>query len=68
MKFYELTYILEDEQEEKLLVLTERYRRINDWNEKDLLQFAVTALNRLDMDKKLQFLENRLNQLEEDNE
>lgn len=68
MKFYELTYILEDEQEEKLLVLTERYRRINGWNEKDLLQFAVTALNRLDMDKKLQFLENRINQLEEDNE
>ena len=68
MKFYELTYMLEDEQEERLSALTERYRRINDWNEKDLLQFAAAAFNRFDVDVKLQFLENRINQLEKDNE
>ena len=67
MRFYDITYMLDDEQEKKLSALAEYYKRINGWNEKDVLQFAVTALNSTDADIKLQFLENQAKQLEKEN-
>ena len=51
MKFYKLTYVLEDEYVEKLAAMAERYKKVNGWSEKDMLQFAVTALIRSDMSK-----------------
>ena len=59
--------MLDDEQEKKLSALAEHYKRINGWNEKDVLQFAVTALNPTDADIKLQFLENQVKQVEKNN-
>lgn len=45
MKFFELTHIIDNkEQEEKLTKLAERYKIINGWSEKDILQFAVNAM------------------------
>lgn len=31
MKFYEITYIIEDEQQERLSALAERYEKVNGW-------------------------------------
>lgn len=64
MKFYELTYIVEGEAEERLEALGERYKEINGWNEKQILQFAVTAMHQTDIDMKLQLLEEILRDLE----
>lgn len=66
MKFYEITYIIEDEQRERLLALAERYEKINGWNEKETLQFAVAATSKYDIETKLQFLENEIVKLEEE--
>lgn len=63
-KFYELTYIIEDNQRKRLSELAERFRRINGWNEKEMLQFAVTATQQVDIDMKLQFLEGIIGDLE----
>ena len=38
MKFYEVTYIVEDEENERLSKLAERYGKINGWNEKEISQ------------------------------
>ena len=64
MKFYEITYIIENEQQEKLLTLAERYKKVNGWNEKEVLQFAVTVTSKNDIDSKLHFLENEIVKLE----
>lgn len=60
MKFYEITYIIDDEQQEKLSALAERYEKINGWNEKEILQFAVTATSKEDMETKLRFMESNI--------
>lgn len=45
MKFYEITHIVDDaEWESKLNELAHRCKNLNGWSEKDLLQFAVTAM------------------------
>ena len=45
MKSIELTHIIDNkEQEEKLSKLAQRYKAINGWSEKDILQFAVNAM------------------------
>lgn len=49
MKFYEITYIIEDEQQERLSALAERYEKVNGWNEKEILQFAVAATSKEEM-------------------
>lgn len=36
MKFYEITYMIEDEQQEWLLALAKCYEKVNGWNEKNL--------------------------------
>ena len=67
MKFYKLTYVPEDEYVEKLAAMAERYKKVNGWSEKDMLQFAVTALIRSDMQRILNFLEVEINRLEKNN-
>ncbi len=64
MKFYEITYIIDDRQQEKLSALAERYQKINGWNEQEILQFAVAATSKSDIETKLQFLENEAARLE----
>jgi len=64
MKFYEITYIIDNEQQEKLSTLAERYQKINGWNEKEILQFAVAATSKNDIETKLRFLENEVAKLE----
>lgn len=66
MKFYEITYIVEDGQQERLSALAERYEKVNGWNEKEILQFAVTATSKDDLETKLQFLEKEIVKLEKD--
>lgn len=63
-KFYELTYMIEANQEKKLSALAKRFQKVNGWNEKEMLQFAVTATNRVDLDRKLNFLERIIEDLE----
>lgn len=64
MKFYEVTYILDNETQERLSLLTKRYNKIKGWNERDALQFAVASTLKEDMEMKLQFLESRIDELE----
>ena len=49
MEIYEVVYIIEDGQQEKLTALAERYKKINGWDEKEILQFAVTATSQADI-------------------
>ena len=45
MQSFEITHIIDnDEWEQKLSELADRCRKINGWSEKDLLQFAVSAM------------------------
>lgn len=63
MKFIELTHIIDNkEQEEKLAKLAERYKTINGWSEKDILQFAVNAMPLTKV--WLDFMEMKLDELE----
>lgn len=66
MKPYKLTYLLDDNQEKRLSAIAGRYREINGWGENDILQFAVTAFTQSDMERKLDFLENKIGQLEKE--
>lgn len=65
MKFYDITYIIDDEQqEEKLSALAKRFEKINGWSEKEILQFAVIATSKRNIETKLQFLEYAIANLE----
>ena len=66
MKFYEITHIVEDEANERLSKLAERYEKIKGWNEKEILQFAVAATSKNDIETKLKFLEEQIVPLEEE--
>ena len=66
MKFYEITYIVEDEANERLSKLAERYEKIKGWNEKEILQFAVAATSKNDIETKLKFLEEQIVPLEKE--
>lgn len=65
MEFYELTYIVEKDAQERLSALAERYKKINGWKEREILQFAVVATSNTDIELKLQFLEEYIVHLEE---
>ena len=56
--------MMEDEPYERLSALAERYAKINGMNEKEILQLAVTAASKKDIEEKLQFLEKQIVQLE----
>ena len=68
MTFYELTFWLEDDQQKRLSELAERYKKINNWDEKSLLQFALTTLinNANSVEMMLEFLEIKAEQLEKE--
>ncbi|MCM1410868.1 MAG: hypothetical protein NC305_10025 [Lachnospiraceae bacterium] len=66
MYFYKITHIVEDEQQERLSRLAERYAAINGWDEEEILQFAVAADSKNDMEAKLWFLECHIDQLEKE--
>lgn len=59
-----MTYIVEGEAQERLSALAERYKKINGWNEKEILQFAVTAFAKSDIEIKLKFLEKNIERAE----
>lgn len=63
-KYYELTYIVEEREQERLSELVKKFKKINGWNEKEILQFAVTATQQADIDMKLKFLEGIIKDLE----
>lgn len=58
--------MIEDYQFKRLSGLSEKFRERNGWSEKEMLQFAVTATNEIDLDMKLRFLENLLADLEKE--
>ncbi len=64
MTCYELAFYLEDEQQKRLANLAEKYKKYNNWDEKDLLQFALTVLadNNNFVEMMLKFLEMKLEQ------
>lgn len=64
MEFYELTYIVEGKSQERLAALAERYHKINGWDKKGVLQFAVSALAKPDIEIKLDFLERNIEKAE----
>lgn len=66
MKFYEITYTIEDDMDKRLSALAERYKKVNDWDTRDMLQFAVAATSGTDIMAKLQFLEEQIAQLEKE--
>ncbi len=63
MTFYELTLILDDDQQEHLEKLAERYKKFNNWTEKDLLQFSINAVNCVEI--MLKFMEAKIAELEQ---
>ena len=63
MKFYEVTIILEDSQQERLEKIAEKFKKINGWGEKEILQFVVNGLTG-NTDAMLEFLEMKAEQME----
>ncbi len=63
MKFYEVTIILEDGQQERLERLAKRFKKINGWGEKEILQFVVNGFNG-NTDAMLEFMERKAEQME----
>ncbi len=64
MKHFELEHIIDNKELEKQLEqLVERYKTINGWDEKELLQFAVNAMPLTKV--YLDFLEQKANEIEE---
>lgn len=63
MKFYNVDIILENEQEERITKLAKRFKIINGWNEKDIMQFAVNAFP-LYLNPLLSLMEIKAEQLE----
>ncbi len=64
MEFYEVTYIDERDAQERLWALAKRYKKINVWIEIEILQFAVAATSKTDIEQKLQFLEEYISHME----
>jgi len=63
MKFYEVTIILEDSQQERLEKLAKRFKKINGWSEKEILQFVVNGFTG-NTDAMLGFMEMKAEQME----
>jgi len=62
MKFYEVTIILDGKQQERLENLAKRFKKINGWDEGNIMQFIVNGLisGREDM---LTFMEEKVVEL-----
>lgn len=66
MQFYDIVFMLNSEQSERLAQLAEQLRGINNWDETGLLQFVVTATESEDViNAKLDFAENLIRSLKE---
>jgi len=66
MHFYDIVFMLNSEQSERLAQLAEQLRGINNWDETGLLQFVVTATESEDViNAKLDFAENLIRSLKE---
>lgn len=63
MKFYEVTIILEDSQQERLEKLAQRFKKINGWDEREILQFVVNGFSQ-NTDVMLTFMEMKAEQME----
>ena len=63
MRFYEVTIILEDVQQERLEKLARRFKKINGWGEKEILQFVVNGYTG-NTDAMLAFMEMKAEQME----
>lgn len=66
MHFYDIVFMLNREQSERLAQLAEQLRGINNWDETGLLQFIITATESEDVvNAKLDFAENLIRSLKE---
>ena len=63
MRFYEVTIILENGQQERLEKLAHRFKKINGWGEKEILQFVVNGCAG-NTDAMLTFMETKAEQME----
>lgn len=57
-----------DEVNEKLSSLAKRYKKVNGWGEKEILQFALNSDSKADIEVKLQNLERHIMQLEKESQ
>ena len=60
MNVYEITYIVEGKQQELPSALADRFQKVNGWNEKEILQFAVAATSKNNIETQPRFLENEI--------
>ena len=67
MNSYELDYTLGIDQQKTLSALARRFREINGWGEHELLQYAATANSKAEIEMKLQFLQEVVPLLEDEN-
>lgn len=64
MRFCEVTVILDDKQEERLEKLAERFKKINGWQEDEIMQFVVNGMSG-NVEMMLAFMELKAAQLED---
>ena len=64
MKFFEVTIILDDKQEERLEKLAERFKKINGWQEDEIMQFVINGMSG-NVEMMLAFMELKAAQLED---
>ena len=67
MSSYELTYTLGIDHQKTLSELVRRCREVNGWSEQELLQYAATANSKAEIEMKLQFLQEAVPLLEDEN-
>ena len=67
MNSYKLDYILGINQQKTLSDLARRCREINGWGEQELLPYAATANSKAVIEMKLQFLQEAVPLLEDEN-
>ena len=59
-----MTVILDDKQEERLEKLAERFKKINGWEEDDIMQFVVNGMSG-NVEMMLAYMELKAAQLED---
>lgn len=64
MRFCEVTVILDDKQEERLEKLAERFKKINGWQEDEIMQFVINGMSG-NVEMMLAFMELKAAQLED---
>lgn len=63
MRFCEVTVILDDKQEERLEKLAERFKKINGWQEDEIMQFVINGMSG-NVEMMLAYMELKAAQLE----